>query len=73
MTTKGKSAALKQSKFVMSLKRNGKGVTHFVTGSEDEMPSAFKDGYMPNNYFDDLGKPQEITVTIVAGNHVEDE
>ena len=58
-----------QSVFVMQLKKEGKSVAHFATGvDDDEDTCAFKDAYMPHSDFVDMGKPTEITVTIVPGD-----
>lgn len=68
MAGKGKEAILTKSQFVMALKKEGKHVAHFHTDVDGEVPSAFKDSYMPHDNFIVLGRPNKITVTIEPGD-----
>lgn len=70
---KGKTAPeMISTQFVMLLKKEGVHVAHFATNLDGEEPSAFKDAYMTHDYFESLGKPDKITVTIVPGDMLND-
>jgi hypothetical protein len=70
---KGKTNEVAKMEFVMQLKKEGKHVAHFATGVEEgEDANAFKDGYMGHDYFELLGKPTAITVTIISGDTLND-
>jgi hypothetical protein len=62
----------KKVTFSMLLKKEGKHVAHYYDGVEEDAPNdPFKDGYMPHAHFEELGKPEVITVTIESGDTLE--
>ena len=69
--TKGKvreDNALLETQFVMQLKKEGKHVAHYHSDTNGDVASAFKDAYMPHDFFVQLDKPNTITVTIAPGD-----
>jgi hypothetical protein len=67
-TNGDEEGTLLQTQFVMQLKKEGIHVAHYHSDANDDVASAFKDSYMPHDYFVQLQKPTTITVTITAGD-----